>query len=377
RDALAMRVLGRQERALHRDDRPGYLSTWAPGVAAAQRQGATTYHNLAALRVTGLTTRYVAADPGGPSTAQRRKWGEKAWTADVDVSWRLAGVQRRAAHLTVRYTFTQRADRAYVVGIAPTADGRSPIWALGRLSVRRTHRTMAASTSAADTRRISGLLRQAVHDLDAVLPHWRGRLVSYLPGGQDEFDGLLGTSPGDYQGIAAVTTTIDGSSGPDSPVAIVLNPPVFDDLGPTGAHVVVTHEATHMATGAASVHLPLWVAEGFADYVGVGSVQVPTRVSAAAILKQIRAEGVPRRLPTPADFGTSTGKAEATYEASWLAMRMIAQRHGEQALVDFYRRMVAHPGDLHGALHDVLHTTKADLTQHWRRYLERLERHLR
>ncbi len=111
---------------------------------------------------------------------------------------------------------------------------------------------------------------------------------------------------------------------------IVVNPWVFDGLGPIGRHVVVSHEATHVATGATTVSMPLWVAEGFADYVGVGSVDVPLRVSARAAVRQIRKSGLPDRLPRDSAFHAGGG-AEATYEEAWLAMRLIARQYGQDA----------------------------------------------
>ena len=55
---------------------------------------------------------------------------------------------------------------------------------------------------------------------------------------------------GQYQSIAAVTTSVDGSRARRSPSHVFVNPQVFLPLRPRGAQVVITHEATHVATHA-------------------------------------------------------------------------------------------------------------------------------
>jgi hypothetical protein len=155
-------------------------------------------------------------------------------------------------------------------------------------------------------------------------------------------------------------------------VVIVVNPAVWRRLRPVGAHVVITHEAVHAATGARTADLPDWVAEGFADYVAVRSADVSVRVASSAALDRVREHGLPRRLPTNRDFRTTDLDLEATYELSRLVVATIAHRYGRRHLVDFYTYLAANPGDVAGALRRRLGTSQAELTQRWRRLLVRL-----
>jgi hypothetical protein len=150
----------------------------------------------------------------------------------------------------------------------------------------------------------------------------------------------------------------------------VVNPRVFDGLGRLGAHVVITHEATHVATGAAAVSMPLWVAEGFADYVGIGSVGLPVTVAGKAALGVVRRHGAPETLPDNAAFAVNGSDLEATYEEAWLATALIARTYGRVRLVEFYRTVESHPDDLKGAFERVLGTSLAAFTASWRSYLE-------
>jgi hypothetical protein len=275
--------------------------------------------------------------------------------------------------MTLTYTFVQRPDGTVTVaGMATTAGEREPIWLLGPLDVRRSDRTLVAATRPALARRLDLALRRAVDDVQRVLPSWRGSLVGYGPGTAEEFDHVIAAaSPHAYDGIAAVTTTVDGSRSADAPVAIVVNPDVFDTLGPIGSHVVISHESTHVATKATTVSMPLWVAEGFADYVGVGSVDVPLSVSARAAVRDVRNFGLPDGLPTNSAFQVRNG-VEAVYEESWLAIRLIAREYGESRLVAFYEAIVEHPNALGPALRETLGTTRGALTRDWRRELQEI-----
>ncbi len=372
RDAGAIAVLAAQDRALRRGADERFRSGWDDD-AAAQREARTVFDNLAALRVKALHPRYVAANLGGLTASEQERLGPSAWTADVDVAWRLQGIDGADARMTLTYTFVQRPDGTVAVaGMASTSGEREPVWLLGPLDVRRSDRTLVAATRPALARRLDLALRHAVDDVQRVLPSWRGSLVGYGPATAEEFDQVVSAAaPHAYEGIAAVTTTVDGSRSADAPVAIVVNPDVFETLGPVGTHVVISHEATHVATAATTVSMPLWVAEGFADYVGVGSVDVPLSVSARAAVRDIRNFGLPDQLPANSAFQARDG-VEAVYEESWLAIRLIAREYGERRLVAFYEAVVEHPNALGPALRETLGTTREALTRDWRRELQEI-----
>lgn len=369
RDALARAALRRQEQALRTDDQRAYLHTWDSEFAASRpRAASTVYANLQVLHADVRSMRY-SADIGGLSLHRQQRLGGMSWTAEVKLSWHLRGFDDSDAIATLRYTFVQRGDAAYVVDVAAAAGARRPVWLLGPLAVRRSGRTLVAATTPADADRIDRRLRQAAVDVASVVPAWRGGLVAYVPADTEQLEAVLGATPGAHSQLAAVTTTVDGSHQADAPVAIVVNPEVFADLGPVGAAVVITHESAHAATGAAAADLPLWVAEGFADYVGIGAVDVPLSVSAQALVRDIGRHGLPDALPSDADFGSARGNLEVYYEQAWLAARLIAREHGEARLLAFYERVVVHPDRVAQALRTVLHTTRPAFTAEWRTYL--------
>lgn len=362
-------LLMRQTSAVRYGDERHWLSTWAPG-AAAQQEAEWIWRNLSALQVHTLRGRVAAA----ASPPARR--GSGRWHVDLDVTWAASSDASSSTYATnrLRYDLTMDAGRLLVAGIEAVPGHSEPIWAAGPMTVRRSPRTLVVGSSSAGTSRVASLLRTAVGDVNRVLPDWRGGLVAYLPAGTEQFDALVGARPGQYNGIAAVTTAVDGSRRPDAPVAIVLNPPVFAGLGPLGAHVVVTHEATHMATGVAVKPMPPWLAEGFADYVAIGSVHVPVTEAAARAIHQVRSDGAPAHLPDGGAFADAPGRLEAVYEEAWLANRLIAHDHGRARLVAFYRAVRARPHQVAEAFERVLHISPRRFTAAWRRALLALAR---
>jgi hypothetical protein len=221
--------------------------------------------------------------------------------------------------------------------------------------------------------RCDQLTRLAERDLAAVLPEsdrdesWR----VVVPSTGAQASALLARGSSGLGAAAAVTSTLDASGSRGAPDLVVLNPDVFGGLPPAAAQLVLTHEAVHAVTGAASVGLPLWVAEGFADYVALRAGRVPLRRAAAQLLATVRRSGPPRRLPVAEDFaGHRSGE---TYEAAWLAFRLLGERSGDDAVVAFYLSVLA--GTAVGrALDSAVGLTPAGLTSAWRRYLVRLAR---
>ena len=122
-----------------------------------------------------------------------------------------------------------------------------------------------------------------------VLPSWRTGLVVEVPSSVATLHEALASDPGTYTGIAAVTTTTDGSLAPDAPVHVFVNPVIFGQLRPTGSQVVMSHEAVHVATEAATNNtMPLWLLEGFADYVALLDVDLPVSTTAGQIIDRVR-----------------------------------------------------------------------------------------
>ena len=152
---------------------------------------------------------------------------------------------------------------------------------------------------------------------------------------------------------------------------IFVNPRVFDPLGPQGSQIVMSHEATHVATGAAVSTMPTWLLEGFADFVALDHVDLPVSVTASQVLARVRRKGPPSRLPGKTEFDPQNAALGASYEAAWLACRLLGERYGEKKLIAFYRA-ADESGSTTEPFRRVLGTDQSSFTRSWRAYLRRL-----
>ncbi|MGP3954892.1 hypothetical protein ACTWPT_02750 [Nonomuraea sp. 3N208] len=167
-------------------------------------------------------------------------------------------------------------------------------------------------------------------------------------------------------GLAGVER-VDGLAAVADRGRVIVVPEVFARLNPIGKDVVLAHELTHVVAGTGN--LPVWLYEGFADYVGYRDAGLPVRTAAAELGDEVRAGRVPSELPGPAAFaadGRDPVRLARAYQEAWLACRFLADRFGEENLVRFYRD--AQAAGVDRALAS-LGLSVATLTARWRAYV--------
>jgi len=325
--ALALRQL---EQAV-RDAAPEVAAELAPtGNEAAADLLRAVVRNADEIGVDRFTLRFIDS-LGGVDGGGR-------WSATVETGWRFAGFDRSASVADVEIGLVAEAGRTAIDSIGGAA-GPSPVWLTGPVEVLRGPRTLVVATTGAA--RYDRLARAAIPVVRRVLPQWRDGLVVEVPGSGAELDAALAAEPGQYAAIAAVTSGVGDDLRPGVPVHVLVNPEVFGRLDGRGARVVMSHEATHVATGAATEPdaVPEWLTEGFADYVALRDVDLPLSVTAAQVARQVRREGPPASLPGEDRFDTRTTHLGAAYEAAWIACVLLAERSGERRLTRFYAEL--------------------------------------
>jgi hypothetical protein len=321
--------------------------------------------NVARIGFRSLDLRYVA--PAEQSGQQLSPAG--TWVADVQVSWQFRKYDVAPSTLEVPMEVVDDGEQARFSGIAaPDDKQRVPLWLLERLSVRKSDRTLVLAADPERLPQLTRLARRAVPTVAKVLPGWTGALVLEEPSNEAVLDEAVGSDQTTTAQLAGVTTTVDGSVARGGATHVLLNPEVFGRLGPQAAQIVVSHEATHVATDAAVASMPQWLSEGFADYVALRDVDLPVSVSASQVLAEVRKNGSPRKLPASADFSGDNAALGATYESAWLACRLLAQEYGERRLVAFYRQSDRDSGTRR-AFRRVLGTTEPAFTRSWSSYL--------
>ncbi len=287
----------------------------------------------------------------------------------VEATWRFEGFDERPASTEVEVRLAADGTEADVVDIGG-GSGRTPLWLDGPVGVRRSPGVLVLGDPDADLDAVAARARAAVPVVRDVLEDWSPSLVVEVPSSGGALDRSLGAEQEQYAAIAAVTAAPDGSVAPDAPLHVYVNPDVLGSLRPQGAQVVISHEATHVATRAPLSDLPLWLLEGFADYVALAGVDLPLSTTAGQVVEQVREDGLPTALPGPAEFDTGDAHLGAAYEAAWLATVVLADRVGEGGLVRFYR--LAERRGVDDALRAVAGWTEAQLVEAWRQRLSDL-----
>ncbi len=334
------------------------------------------HDNAAALRIGGLVIRYLDEGPA-LGAEERAQLGQDAWRANVALEYRYEGLDETPARMETSVVLVPDPDPDADPGVDGGrivsfggAGERSPLWLVERLAVVRTTSSLVAvAGGAAD--RYPGLVANAVRQVRRTLPGWDGPLLVEVPESKAQLEAAVMSQPGQYDNIAAVTTTADGSLAAGAPVRVFVNPAVFGKLKQRGAQVVMSHEATHVATNATFTSMPTWLLEGFADFVALDGAGVPVEVAARQILSRVRKDGLPRRLPTSEDLDPTATGLGATYEEAWLACRFLAEEFGADRLVSFYAT-VSDGASVEEAFRSELGTSQPRFVAQWRADLARL-----
>ena len=380
RAAIGDVVLRKLTTAITTGNRSDYRALIDPGSERFSAKAEQVYKNLRALPVSALSMRYV--DDGSLSLERRKQLGGgSAWVAEVEVSWKLRDFDQKPVRMVLPMTLVTRNGTTYVasfsdrVGKNP-ARWKRPFWSLGTVRVGRGERSLVISTDPdVDVKAYARVLDKAIDDVSKVWrAPWSRRVVLYLPGTQSQMEYVLGARQASYGQIAAVTTAEASMRMPGAPVRIVANPKLFAKLSAQGRRIVLTHETTHVASNATASPVPLWLAEGFADYVAFSTVDVSVRSAASELIKAVKEGEGPKSLPDASAFAASSKRLAVAYESSWLACRMIAEKYGRDELVAFYRKVhTSNPTTgLRDAFKSRLGTTQDRFVADWQRYLQRL-----
>jgi hypothetical protein len=354
------------------DDRASFAARISARDPAFQRTSDMLFDNLTDLPLRLLT--FTVSPRNAALTSQRRTLlGSQARVEEVAVSWQLGGDAFPAEH-TLWITFVPEAGTTKIAG---TTDGVSdstaqPLWWLEPVRSSVSGRTTLVAASGTDedlwTRRATAAgatVRRQLHS--GLGRHWSGQLIVEVPSDGQTFERVLGVKPGSYRQIAAVAWP-EGSNPDRAALRIVVNPDLVQQLDGQGLAVLLTHEATHIATRSALSPAPTWLVEGFADYVAYDAYPGTAGVAAAALLAKVKSSGVPRALPRDGDFSPTARGLRLTYAESWLACRFLADRFSADRLTRFYSRVDAGM-PVNQALSSVFGLDNTQFIKQWDRYL--------
>ncbi|MFD4640480.1 hypothetical protein ACFWN2_24405 [Lentzea sp. NPDC058436] len=169
--------------------------------------------------------------------------------------------------------------------------------------------------------RVSGLLDSSVGDVADILDiSWVRRVDVVVPASDTELVSLVGPAFADMAGVAIR----DGSGQ-----RVVINRVRAAALSDLELGVLLRHEITHVATrDQTSDAAPLWLVEGFADWVAFHGTGLSLRQAAPLLTPDVSA--------LPSDFG-GAGR-DLAYQQAYSIMVYLESRLGERGVVDFFLR---------------------------------------
>ena len=187
----------------------------------------------------------------------------------------------------------------------------------------------------------------------------------HLVAGPVAFAAEAGRTLASVGGLVALTTAD----------RVLLETTAYAALAPAGRQVVLTHELTHLATGAAAdPDVPVWLEEGFADYVGFLDSGISITQSAKAAIDHVRGTGPLTQLPPEVAFSAGPSEQAAAYAEAWLMCRWLAERYGQDALVATYRAVAHGRASLSAAIQQVTGRPLGAAVASWSRSVSELAR---
>lgn len=172
-------------------------------------------------------------------------------------------------------------------------------------------------------------------------------------------DELPGGDPERLEGVAFSVPAGGGNSGLAS-VRFMLNPRMLQHDDPRRDRLI-RHELTHVAIADRDDRVPIWLAEGIAEWVSVRDEPRDQRVISRDAVEMAQA-GL-SGLPGDTDFNGA--RASANYGIAWWACEAIADRFGPERLWALLAEMGKGDGttaaDQDAVLQRVIHMTGAQL----------------
>ncbi|ONI87395.1 hypothetical protein ALI22I_22670 [Saccharothrix sp. ALI-22-I] len=367
-------LLERRARALLERDETAFTADLDPLADADFRQRQLDlFRNLAAVPLAEWD--YLVEGETDLSTLQLPA-ADEVWAPDVRLSYRLSGVDVEPSSQGMAYLFTRRGDQWYLnsdTALEPVGrrTWRGP-WDFGPCHVLVGTGGFVLSHPGGEVlaARVLAELDSAVAAVTEVWGEaWPRQVAVLIPASPEEMVSLVGPgfATGSIAGVA-VADRVDPDTHTARGQRVVLNPDSAGALAPLPLRVLLRHEITHIAARGATVDgAPMWVLEGFADYVGYRRSDVPPRKAAPLLAAQVR-QGVPSALPSDADF--RGGSMELAYQQSWSLNLYLASSLGEPRLVELYRRLArVRASEVDGVLVEVTGDDTAALLRGWQDFL--------
>ncbi|WP_018685732.1 hypothetical protein [Actinokineospora enzanensis] len=304
------------------------------------------------------------------------------WAPSVDLRYALRGIDQTPTSRPMGYLFAKRAGVWYLRSDTALNDlgrrsWRGP-WDFGPCVVTPTAHGLVLAHRGSQPM-VDRLVRELDSSVEAVSEVWGDawpkRVAMILPDSLPEMRALVGPDfPVESVVAVAIADRVDTARHTATGQRVVLSPTGARALSLSSLRVVLRHEITHVAARAETVDgSPMWLLEGFADYVGYRDSGVTLAQGAPDLARRVRDSGPPTALPDDREFRARDRSLDLAYQQAWSIARFVADRFGEARLVALYRAVAgAGPisaSDTDDLLRQVIGMDRRGLLQAWQGYL--------
>ena len=350
------KTLARQKESLLRGDEAGYLSVLdAEAVQADRDRLARQFRSLRAMKVAGWSDQAQAVELGEDGLWHLRLVSSPCFVsstcapggAEARTVWRL---RDKTAATLVRWVPDPQRPHPWQVSELVAMSGERTVVATVRDRAEMLATLLAAAEKAAV---VADRFAQGGRPPERYVVYWAPA---------EQWRSWFDRAPAQWVGGAAVPSSVDRYE-------LILN---ADELRPDEVDGLLRHELTHAAslpgriTGGKELW---WLMEGLAelaemegavatDHVGLGEV--------AAVIEHRQVIGLDIAEPAP---GARHDQVSGHYAFAFLAVRCIAERFGEPALVEYFHAVTHGRKSVSAAAHDVLGVQWPDLEQECLAYI--------
>lgn len=333
--AEAQALLSRRARALRTGDLAAFLrgiDRTDPALLKRQRR---YFENLQSLPLE--TFRLLVLKSEWPRALRAEDWGPDVLVPQVRVSTQLGGYDSDPVRRITGFAVGRVDGRVVVIseltGNGKQFPGSSPApWDLVRTHVQVTDDILQLYDDETWGRReqVGASLQRGVADVKEGLPFfWDGKVVVYVFSRKSVLDSYEGVPGGNIKHLGAMTFPMYANLGQPEVAGIRFTLlPSSLRAGQAFLDRITRHELTHVAVGDRDDGVPVWFAEGVAEYMGARGIPEDERRIATVALSRARS-GV-TGLPSSGSFN---GADQAwNYALSWMACDYIAASQGESRL---------------------------------------------
>lgn len=351
RRAAIQEVLDRRARAVVERDEDAFMSTVSTASAEFRARQRKMFEWMEDVPFRSYRLRAAWERVGDlirPSDRRRYPDAEDAALPVTEELYRIAGADTAPAIEDHFYTFVKQ-DGQWLVAEDGDLDDLGlqtarHMWDFGPVDLTERGRFLVMEHPCRRKRPCGelprGFFSLAEQALERVGNYWSrragDRIVVLVPSSRRELARMLQVTFDTQNFVAFAYSTVDSRSGYDfTAPRIVFNNKSLANRSEESVLGILAHELLHVATRRASgPFVPVFIEEGFADYVGNDA----SLASLGFLEAEIRAGIFDRRLPRDFEFVVGDGTSIfRNYQESHSAVRFFIERWGMDEFVRFYR----------------------------------------